>query len=168
MRFLLDADALIKLNRIGVLAVLAAEYDCAAPSNVYQEVVTDAKARGYADADELAQLLGGVIEVVSGTADGGVFGLGDGESAILTLLAEWPDALPVSDDRKFQGVLVSQSIAFLSTSDVVSNLGQHGVLTLGDAIQALGALRPLINEMSYQRALQDLMEVNERDNSKQK
>ena len=50
MRLLIDADGLIKLNRAGVLSQVTASFACLVPRAVFDEVVTEGKARHYEDA----------------------------------------------------------------------------------------------------------------------
>ena len=63
MRFILDADGLIKLNHAGVLERVAETYSCVIPEAVYDEVVTQGKARRYMDAEAIEVALTQRVQV---------------------------------------------------------------------------------------------------------
>jgi hypothetical protein len=53
MALVLDTDSLIKLNRVGVLEIVARAFECMIPRAVYQEAVVNARAKVYADAEAI-------------------------------------------------------------------------------------------------------------------
>jgi hypothetical protein len=83
-------------------------------------------------------------------------GLGAGERAILSLITEWPDAVVVSDDRRFLTVLAAQRAAFLTPADMLVVLARRGILTKVEAGDALERLRPAIRTKAYWDARMDL------------
>ena len=60
---ILDVDGLIKLNRAGVLDLLAASYECSIPSAVYQEEVVNAKGT-YPDAEQIDRIIQARFQVI--------------------------------------------------------------------------------------------------------
>jgi hypothetical protein len=159
---LLDADGVIKLNRAGVLSSVIEAFVCIVPSTVYDEVVTTGKARLYEDAETIGAIIDNKVRIEAsrrGGAEG--MGLGQGELAILNLLPEMPDAIVVSDDRRFLSVLANQAIRFLTPADVLVALAHQGVLTREAAEEALERLRPIIRTQAYWDARQDLAATGE-------
>jgi hypothetical protein len=153
--FLLDADALIKLNRAGILIAVLDATACAVPRAVYEEAVTNAKAKGYPDAEVIEAVLAGrceVIEVVVPEA----LGLGRGEAGLLALAETGQSGLVVSDDERFQSVLQSRHIPFLNCARLVTWLAEQRVLTSVAASAALQALWRYISAESFEFAEQVL------------
>jgi hypothetical protein len=161
---LLDADGLIKLNRAGVLSSVIEAFTCIVPSTVYHEVVTTGKARLHKDAEIIEEIIGNKVSIEpSRGGDAAGMGLGQGELAILNLLPEMPDAIVVSDDRRFLSVLADQAIRFLTPADVLVVLVHQGALTREAAEDALERLRPVIRTQAYWDARQDLAAKGESD-----
>ena len=156
MRLLLDSDGLIKLHRAGVVSHVIRAFDCIIPQTVYDEVVTQGRARLHQDAEALETALSGTVAVVPVHIRRSESGLGAGELGILSLLAETPDAIVVSDDRRFLTVLATQGTPFLTPADMVVVLARRDLLTGDEARQALDRLRPVIRLAAYWDARQDL------------
>ena len=153
---LLDSDALIKLNRAGVLVQVVGSFSCVIPMAVYEEVVTAGRAHRYPDADAIEAALAN-FEIVPGNATFGAgLGLGAGERAILDLLTRMQDAIVVSDDRRFLSVLSLEGAPFLTPADVLVVMNGTGVLSGPKARNGLELLRPLIRTSAYWDARNDL------------
>ena len=63
MALILDADSLIKLNRVGVLEIVARAFECMIPRAVYQEAVVNARAKGYADAETIDAAINELMQI---------------------------------------------------------------------------------------------------------
>jgi hypothetical protein len=157
MRLLLDADGLIKLHRAGVLPQIVRAFSCAIPLTVYDEVVTDGKARLHQDAEVIESLLTGVVQILPVQVhQQPESGLGAGELGILGLLLQERDFVVVSDDRRFLALLATQGSLFLTPADVLVLLARRGILTRRAAKEALDQLRPAIRLAAYWDAREDL------------
>lgn len=153
MQLILDADALIKLNRAGVLGQVARGFECVVPSSVFEEVVSNGRALGYADADDIETHLKDQAEIVpveASSRDDSV--LGAGELGILEILGRVEDLIVVSDDRRFLLVLGLEGFRFLTTGAVLVLLHNHHLITQVEAMTALGRLRSAISESAYSLA----------------
>ena len=157
MRLIFDSDGLIKLNRAGVLGRVIQSFVCLVPQSVYDEVVIEGKARRYPDAEVIEVALDGGAEVVphAGRREPNL-GLGAGEISILSLLPQMPEAIIISDDRRFLTILSAEQVPFLTPVDLLVVMAKQGFLTEDEAREALERLRPSIRTKAYLEAQTDL------------
>ena len=105
MALILDADSLIKLNRVGALGVVSGAFECVIPEAVYQEAVVNAKARGYADAETTDGIIRELITIVVANPLDSLDisrNIGPGETEVLALAQQGNEtAFVVSDDEDF-------------------------------------------------------------------
>ena len=169
--FLLDADALIKLNRAGVLEHVARTFECIVAEAVYHEVVTRGRAFHHPDAEELDRIIRESIAVqpsVSGASDildsRGMPGVDAGERGVLDVYhslsagSAGEDLIIVSDDHRFLALLDHLEIPALVPMDFIVLMVRQGFLSRKEGRNAVEQMRPLIREAAFQRAWQDLEE----------
>ena len=156
MRLLLDADALIKLNRAEILVPLFESTECAIPQAVYEEAVVEGHARGYADAKEIESALKERCSVEEATSSSRLRALGAGDTALLTLAEVGDESIVVSDDGPFLGVLRARGIDYLNCAQLVVYLVRNQVLTADRASKALGRMQSLISPKSFNEATEML------------
>ncbi|MYC28634.1 MAG: hypothetical protein F4X65_00880 [Chloroflexi bacterium] len=116
MTLILDADALIKLNRIGALDLVASNSECIIPGAVYQEAVADARVAGYLDSDAIDLVVRRHIRVET-TSDLEQVGVpnhfGAGEKQVLALAMRDPqESVVVSDDQVFVNLVRQLEVRF--------------------------------------------------------
>ena len=152
---ILDADGLIKLNRAGVLSLLASRYESAIPSAVHQEAVVNAQGR-HPDVDAIGLIIELSINVVDVQVPDHVPShIGLGEREVLAL-AQPTDTI-ISDDAEFLRVCLVQSTPFLTPADMILTMVDQVTLSLDQGKSAIGLLKPWINPGVYQRAI-DILE----------
>ena len=170
MILVLDADALIKLNRLGMLAKAATVFRCLISEEVYRESVLEARIHGYPDAEDLAAVIATHLQVLNPPQmEPPEPGLGPGETSAFALAITLPGSTPhaiVSDDRQFLRFLLREEVPLLTSISVILLMVESGVVTFQDGRRALILLRPYIREADYARALLDI-EQRERSQAPQ-
>lgn len=158
MHLLFDADGLIKLHRAGVLSNGVSTFPTTVPEAAHEEVVTQGKANLYEDAEEIERSLADAADVLPAEEVEPEPGLGRGEMAVLNRALRQPDAVVVSDDRRFLSLLTDRDVGFLTPADLVVVLARRDVITKIVARDALDRLRPVIRPAAYWEAKEDLRE----------
>jgi len=158
VNLLLDADALIKLNRAGVLDTIARTFACVVPHEVYREAVVEGISKGYPDAYSLKAIIDGQMTaarpVAAAPDDSGARGGGD--RAILSHYGLNPDYVVVSDDRGLLGALTRSGAAPVTPAALIVESSRMGRVSVSEARQALRRIRRIIRQDTYERALMDL------------
>jgi hypothetical protein len=168
MKIVCDADGLIKTNKAGILATFAQHADLFIGPVVFREAVTEGKARGYADAVALEQIVHQHVQQkqplphqrAAQIVQSANIGAGEREAVVL-YLNENADAI-LSDDWGFLTLLFTHQIPYLTPAAVIVTLCAWGILTIQNASQALVLLRPFIRAEQYQAARADLEAVERR------
>jgi hypothetical protein len=171
---LLDADALIKLYKAGVLELSSQAFECVTSSEIYRGAVLVGGEQGYPDAREIGRIIEAGIEVKLGPSGretmpeleaGGttihptpptldITGLG--EKSLLPLVRLEEESIIVSDDRQFLAFLTEQDISFVPVAGFIVVLVREGALDVNTAREALDRITPIIRDTDYQKAIQDL------------
>ncbi len=151
VKFVLDADAAIKLSKAGVLEALTSFVKCFITKQVYQEVLKG-KDKMYEDAFDIEGFVGkGKIAVLEVKADN-IEGLGVGECSSLALFQKLKGDAIISDDRKFLSFLESRKIPFIISTDTIALLSIKKFITKTKALHALENIRQSVREESYNSA----------------
>jgi hypothetical protein len=166
MILIFDADGLIKLNHAGVLGQVVRNYESLVPAAVHNEVVVRGASIGYGDPTEIGLILDESAVVVTSDirnaqpeSDPILSGLGAGQTQTLYLALQHRDnAVIVSDDRRFLGVLPDLALRFLVPSHIILGLARDEILPASDAKAAIDALRPFIRQSDFLEALEILGE----------
>lgn len=164
-KFVIDADALIKLGKAGILAALLEAHEILIPTAVYEEAVVTGKQEMYEDAFVLEEVLkrgeAGVVrregdeETVDDAARAS---LGPGErDAFVLYRQEWADAV-LSDDRVFLGFLEENGVPYLTPTAVVVDFAGSERLPLDEAFRVLEGLKGYVRRAVYESARRTLEE----------
>jgi hypothetical protein len=98
MALFLDADSLIKLNRVGVLELVARVFECIIPEAVYLEAVVNARARGYADAEAIDRTVQELISLIPQLTRVGIISTDESRKFI-------ESSRPLTNERNYRAAL---------------------------------------------------------------
>ncbi|KXB06180.1 hypothetical protein AKJ51_04065 [candidate division MSBL1 archaeon SCGC-AAA382A20] len=159
--FVFDSDGLIKLQKAGVLDMLAESHECLVPGKVYGESVERGKSELYEDAFELGETIEEHMRVVEAEdpeseKTPAKESLGSGElSAYGVHLQEGSDAL-ISDDRAFLNFLESKGIPFITPANVIVEMKNQGQIPRDRAVEALGRMEKYIRNEVYEKSIEEV------------
>lgn len=156
MRLILDADAIIKLNRAGILADVVQAYECLITQSIYEEVVLVGRAKGYVDAEPIDGIL---IHARHIDVEGNIerTGLGRGERSILVALRAWPESAVVTDDHRFMSALSRLAVLTLPSIAVVVLLVREGLMAIADGLRIVDAMEPYVSDAAHEQARSELL-----------
>ena len=157
--FVFDSDGLIKLQKAGVLGILAESHECLVPRKVYGESVEGGKTELYEDAFELEETIKEdmrVVEVEDPKSEKTPVreNLGSGElSAYGIHLQEDSDAV-ISDDRAFLKYLESREMPFITPANVIVEMKNQEQISREKAIEALDRIKKFIRDDVYEKSIE--------------
>lgn len=172
-----DADGLIKLGKSGALPALLSATRILVPRAVWDEAVEEGKRRMYEDAYGLERVLkkGGAqilereeSEEAEGLLRGSAASFGAGErEALAAFYARGADAV-LTDDRAFLGLLAGAEppVPTLVPTVAVVALAEGGVLSVGQATEALTKLEPSVRADAYTAAMEEIEEMQKAEGRK--
>ena len=155
VKFVLDADASIKLAKAGVLEHLTLFAKCFVSKQVYDEVLKG-RDRMYEDAFEIERLSKKGNITLSTVEYEKIEGLGAGECSTLVLFKKSKAHSILSDDRKFLSVLLELKIPFIIPTDIIAMLFIKRRISRIEAIGALDRIRQSVREESYISAIKTM------------
>ncbi len=159
-RIVVDADALIKLGKAGVLATLAEDHEVLIPGAVYEEAVVKGKMELYEDAftletvlrEEGARILATNVERAGETESF----LGPGERDALRVYREIGADAILSDDRVFLRFLGESSVPYATPAGMILGFVESGRLSPDAGLAALEKLRKHVRESVYRWAKEEI------------
>ena len=154
-KFVLDADATIKLAKAGLLQLLSENAQCMLPTLAYDEVMKG-KEKAYTDAIITETLVIKSKITVVDIETGQLPKLGKGESGVLTLFKQLRCDAVISDDRQFISTLELQNINFMTSTDTIVWLFKSGTLERANANAALEKIKYTVSGKAYQKAKKGL------------
>lgn len=172
-KIVFDSDGLIKLEKAGLLDLLADRYHCLVPEAVYKETVIKGKKGLYEDAFEIEEIVEEKIDCIKVEETdkakkileiGDPTSLGQGEKRALGLYFQEEGDVVLSDDRTFLNLLARheqtteniREVPFLTPANVIVEMARKGIISSEQAREGLNRIKGLIRESSYRQALQDL------------
>lgn len=155
-KFVLDADAAIKLAKAEMLELLAESSRCILPQKVYEEVLKG-KEKMYEDAFKTESLVAASkIRVAEGGETEETAGLDIGESSALAVFKQEKADVIISDDRKFIAKLHTDKIPFMTPPEIIVWLAENGKITSDKGLEALEKIKLEVREEVYERAKNSL------------
>jgi predicted nucleic acid-binding protein len=153
MRLLLDADASIKLTKIGLIEILASGFDVILTLVVYDEQVNFGLKNNYPDARIMKELvLEGkiVVEEVGDeypTYDD--FHLDRGETSLLKYRMCNDVDLIISDDEKFLKILNDMGFPFIPTASVILMCINRKLISKEEGLRFLDSSKFMIKDEHF-------------------
>lgn len=166
----LDADGLIKLGKIGLLSLLARNYNCLISEQVFEEAIEKGKKYFYEDAFILEDYISqGIIKVVITKPNLRVkkllekaYSLGEGEKSTLHLFYAQDTLGIVSDDIAFLNLLDKYNVSYFTPANLISRLVELKKTSRQEGLTILEKLRPYIRNSIY-RLVKKEMEVEQNE-----
>ena len=155
-KFVLDADATIKLAKAGVLEDFAAFAECLIPKQVYDEIIKG-KEKNREDAFAIDKLVSDKkLKVVNAEIEGIQENLGAGEKAALATFKTHKAEAIASDDKKFLNKLEAGGVPFTTTANLIVALVTNKKLTKDRGLRALNKIKNSIKADVYNKAKEAL------------
>ena len=151
IKFVLDADGIIKLAKASVLESLTRFAKCTITKQVYKEV-SKGKEKMYEDAFIIEGLVKKGKMKISPVNYENIDGLASGECSTLALFHKLKADSIISDDRKFLSLLNSREIHFIIPTDIITLLSTKHHISVIEAISALEKIRSFVHEENYTSA----------------
>ena len=150
VRILLDADASIKLTKVGVIESFVSGFEVILTSEVYDEHVIAGLKRNYSDAKKMDKLVSdGNVVVAEVSNDPPIydnFRLGRGEKSVLNyFLANGVDLI-ISDDEAFLKILDQFEIPFIPVAGAILMCVIHGLISNEKGLKYLELLKPMTKD----------------------
>ncbi|MFW6305546.1 MAG: hypothetical protein ACOC1V_07200 [Candidatus Saliniplasma sp.] len=165
-KIVLDSDGLIKLQKAGVLKVLASRCECVIPEAVYKESVEDGKKGLYEDAfliekivdDEIKRVkINRPIEELEKIEENKLDSLGEGEKEVFQLYFQEEVDAVISDDRAFLNILDRLSdIDYLTPCNAIYIMYKKGIITKKESLMGLNQIKDLVRFDVYQKVIKKI------------
>lgn len=153
-KIILDSDGLIKLQKAGLLELLASRCDCIIPEAVYKESVVEGKKGLYEDAfliEEIVHEKIDRIEIDKPTDEmeeidkDKIRSLGEGEKEVFRLYVQEEADAVVSDDRAFLNMLDrSENIEYFTPCNVIQIMYRKEIITKKEALTCMDKIKELV------------------------
>lgn len=145
MKFLMDADCLIKLTKAGLKNLVGSKDIIFIPEVVQREVVYDGKEKGCADALMVEKNIEAhVVKVAESSSD-----YTRGDEALLTHFNRKDYDAVATDDAKLARFLRINGIPVILPALIIYHLFQDGVIDRKTALWALKQLAKFISDDEY-------------------
>lgn len=146
MKFILDADCLIKLTKAGLKEDVCKAFEIAIPHLVMEEVVFRGKSKGLPDAILVDRNVKDRLIKVRGERDEKS---NSGEKEAMKLFKNGGFDAIGSDDKKFIKVLRLFNIPYITPAVFVALMLKRGDLPQSEAIKKLNVLSEYISDNEY-------------------
>lgn len=150
IKILLDADASIKLTKIGIIETFVSCFEVLLTSEVYNEHVIAGLNRNYPDAKSMEKLVSDgkviIVEIANNPYVYDNFRLGRGEKSVLNYFMVNDADLIISDDEAFLKVLDRFEIPFTPVAGAIFMCVINGSISKEKGLKYLKSLKPMIKD----------------------
>ena len=145
MKFLMDADCLIKLTKAGLKELIAKSSVISITEEVRREVVDAGKVKECADAYAVEEnIASGMIEVIESRLD-----FAKGDLALIALFEKERYDAVATDDAKLTRTLKAHGIRFILPGLIIHQLQKEGQIDSETGLWALNRLAGFISEDEF-------------------
>jgi predicted nucleic acid-binding protein len=154
MKILLDADASIKLTKIGLIEILASEFILIMTDVVYDEHVNIGMKNNYPDAAIMKELVSQGAITVGRTENGyssinSDFNLDRGEASLLNYYVHNEVDLIVSDDEKFLKALNELDFPFVPSACTILMCINRNLISKDEGLKFPDKLKFMIRDKHF-------------------
>jgi len=159
----MDSDGLIKLQKAGVLKLLASKCVCIIPEAVYKESVVDGKKGLYEDAFLIEEIVEEEIkrinvsdqnEELKKIDEEKLESLGEGEKEVFQLYFKVEADAIVSDDRAFLTTLDRFSdVEYFTPCNTIYIMYKKGIITKKESLTGLDQIKNLVRTDVYKKVI---------------
>ncbi len=151
IRILLDADASIKLTKIGIIETFVFGFEVILTNDVYDEHVIAGLSRNYEDAKIMEKLVTErkvfVADIIEKSSAFDKLTLGRGEKSVINYyMGNNNIDLIVSDDEAFLKVLDRFGMPFTPVAGVILMCVTHELISKEKGFRYLESLKPMIKD----------------------
>ncbi len=156
----MDSDGLIKLQKAGVLKLLASRCDCIIPEAVYKESIVEGKKGLYEDAFLIEEIVNEEIDRIEvddhtdeldKTDRAELQPLGKGEREVFQLYFQEKADAVVSDDRAFLNFLDrSSDVEYFTSCNTIYIMYKKEIMTKRESLSSMDKIKELVRDEVYE------------------
>ena len=159
-KFILDADALIKLAKSDILEQICHHYNCAITIEVKNECVDEGKKRLYKDALKIEEIINKkllrVIDLKKASKIKGNFGRG--EVSAVSLYFQEKNSIIITDDSAFIKYLEESNIRYLIPAGIIILMKISNKIDNKTALNYLEKIKEFVRDEVYYDVKRYIME----------
>ena len=162
----MDSDGLIKLQKAGVLKLMASRCECIIPEAVYKESVEDGKRGLYEDAFLIEEIVEEDIkkikvsdqnEELKKIDEGKLESLGEGEKEVFQLYFQVKADAIISDDRAFLSTIDRFSdVEYFTPCNTIYIMYKKGMITKKASLMGLDQIKALVRTDVYKKVVKKI------------
>jgi len=162
----MDSDGLIKLQKAGVLKLMASRCECIIPEAVYKESVEDGKRGLYEDAFLIEEIVEEDIkkikvsdqnEELKKIDEGKLESLGEGEKEVFQLYFQVKADAIISDDRAFLSTIDRfRNVEYFTPCNTIYIMYKKGMITKKVSLMGLNQIKDLVRTDVYEKVVKKI------------
>ncbi len=159
-KFILDADALIKSAKSGILEDVCHHYTCIITTEIKNECVDEGKKRLYKDALKIEEFINkNLLKIIDFKKARKIKeNLGKGETSTASLYFQEKNSIVVTDDSAFIKYLEENNIKFFVPADLILLMKISNKIDKKTALNYLDKMKGFIKKEAYDDVKKDIKE----------